>query len=98
MQFLYKEALEKDEPPMHPIRLASEVDRFLGDDGVLVVDGARRLSGSVGAKINRPGRMVCYGYLGCLGTGIPSAWREDRSSGEAGARHHRRWLPRSELR
>jgi len=71
-RFLYKEALESDAVPMHPFRLASEVDHFLGEDDILVVDGGETYVWmQMAATMAKPGHMICYGYLGCLGTGVP---------------------------
>ena len=71
-QFLYKDALESDAPPMHPLRLMREIDRFLGDDDVLAVDGGETFVWmQMAATMNKPGRFISYGYLGCLGVGIP---------------------------
>lgn len=71
-QFLYKDALESETAPMHPLRLMREIDRFLGDDDVLVVDGGETFVWmQMAATMNKPGRFISYGYLGCLGVGIP---------------------------
>jgi len=71
-RFLYKDALESDKPPMHPARLMQEIDRFLGDDDVLAVDGGETFVWmQMAATMNKPGRFISYGYLGCLGVGIP---------------------------
>ena len=71
-QFLYKDALESDTAPMHPLRLMREIDRFLGDDDVLVVDGGETFVWmQMAATMNKPGRFISYGYLGCLGVGLP---------------------------
>ncbi len=71
-KLLYGEALQSDEAPMHPIRLAHEVDSFLGDDDILVVDGGETYVWmQLASTVMKPGHFICYGYLGCLGTGIP---------------------------
>ena len=71
-QFLYKDALESDTAPMHPLRLMREIDRFLGDDDVLVVDGGETFVWmQMAATMQKPGRFISYGYLGCLGVGLP---------------------------
>ena len=71
-QFLYKDALESDAAPMHPLRLMREIDRFLGDDDVLVVDGGETFVWmQMAATMQKPGRFISYGYLGCLGVGLP---------------------------
>ncbi len=71
-RFLYKDALESDSPPMHPLRLMQEIDRFLGDDDILVVDGGETFVWmQMAATMNKPQRFISYGYLGCLGIGIP---------------------------
>jgi acetolactate synthase-1/2/3 large subunit len=71
-QFLYKDALESDALPMHPLRLMREIDRFLGDDDVIAVDGGETFVWmQMAATMNKPGRFISYGYLGCLGVGLP---------------------------
>ena len=71
-QFLYQDALQSDAKPMHPLRLMREIDRFLGDDDVLAVDGGETFVWmQMAATLNKPGRFLSYGYLGCLGVGLP---------------------------
>jgi len=71
-RFLYKDALESDSLPMHPLRLMQEIDRFLGDDDILVVDGGETFVWmQMAATMNKPQHFISYGYLGCLGIGIP---------------------------
>jgi acetolactate synthase I/II/III large subunit len=71
-KFLYKDALESNALPMHPLRLMREIDTFLGDDDVLAVDGGETFVWmQMAATMNKPGRFISYGYLGCLGVGIP---------------------------
>jgi acetolactate synthase-1/2/3 large subunit len=71
-KLLYSEALQSDEVPMHPIRLAHEVDAFLGEDDILVADGGETLAWvQMASTLAKPGHFISYGYLGCLGTGIP---------------------------
>lgn len=58
----------------HPLRLCAEVDRFLGDKGILISDG-----GDTQAWMPMVRRFLqegCYmdsGLFGCLGIGIPFA-------------------------
>ncbi|MGD0765919.1 MAG: thiamine pyrophosphate-binding protein, partial [Dehalococcoidia bacterium] len=71
-RFLYKDALESDAKPMHPIRLMKEIDDFLGEDDILVVDGGETFVWmQMVATMQKPGRLISYGYLGCLGVGLP---------------------------
>ena len=71
-KFLYKDALDSDAKPMHPLRLMREIDRFLGDDDVLAVDGGETFVWmQIASTMNKPGRFISYGYFGCLGVGIP---------------------------
>ncbi len=71
-RFLYRDVLEPDAKPMHPLRLMQEIDRFLGDDDILVVDGGETFVWmQMAATMNKPQRFISYGYLGCLGIGIP---------------------------
>ncbi len=60
--------------PIHALRLAKEVDRFVGEDTVLVGDGGNIVA--AGSKIIRapwPGSWLDPGRFGCLGMGIPFA-------------------------
>ena len=70
------ELREKPSDPIHPIRLVAQIQRFVGDDAIYVVDGGDTqyfgLTGFMSKE--RAGVMAtAAGLLGCLGTGIPFA-------------------------
>ena len=62
--------------PIHPIRLAAQIQKFLGDDALYVVDGGdTSYFGLVGFMSRHKAGVIgsSSGLLGCLGTGIPFA-------------------------
>jgi acetolactate synthase-1/2/3 large subunit len=62
--------------PIHPIRLAAQIQKFLGDDALYVVDGGdTSYFGLVGFMSRHKAGVIgsSAGLLGCLGTGIPFA-------------------------
>jgi acetolactate synthase-1/2/3 large subunit len=76
-----QKALEKDLPllhsdavPVHPLRLAREINDFLTDDTVFIGDGGDvvTISASV-IQPRRPGHWLDPGPLGTLGVGMPFA-------------------------
>jgi acetolactate synthase-1/2/3 large subunit len=76
-----KKALEKDMPflssdavPIHPLRLAKEINDFLTEDSIFIGDGGDvvTISASV-VQTRRPGQWLDPGPLGTLGVGMPFA-------------------------
>jgi len=62
--------------PIHPIRLAEQIQKYLGDDALYVVDGGdTSYFGLVGFMSRHKAGVISQssGLLGCLGTGIPFA-------------------------
>ncbi len=61
--------------PIHPMRLAREVDRFMDrDDDIVIADGGDTTTWcGMTRTIRRPGHYLDYGIFGCLAAGIPSA-------------------------
>jgi acetolactate synthase-1/2/3 large subunit len=62
--------------PIHPIRLAAQIHKFLGDDALYVVDGGdTSYFGLVGFMSRHKAGVIgtTSGLFGCLGTGIPFA-------------------------
>ena len=60
--------------PVHALRLAHEIDRFVGEDTIVVGDGGNIVAS--GSKIIRapwPGSWLDPGRFGCLGMGLPFA-------------------------
>lgn len=76
-----KKALEKDLPllhsdavPIHPLRLAREIDDFLTEDTIFIGDGGDVVTISASAIFPRqPGQWLDPGPLGTLGVGMPFA-------------------------
>lgn len=62
--------------PIHPIRLAEQIRKYVGDDALYVVDGGdTSYFGLVGFISRHKAGVISQssGLLGCLGTGIPFA-------------------------
>ncbi len=62
--------------PIHPIRLVAQIQKFVGDDAIYVVDGGdTQYFGLTGffSKEKAGVMATAAGLLGCLGTGIPFA-------------------------
>ena len=72
---------ESDATPIHPLRLAREVDRFMDrDDDIVVADGGDTTTWmGMTRTVKTPGRYLDYGIFGSLGVGLPYAvaakWR-----------------------
>ncbi len=76
-----QKALEKELPllnsnavPIHPLRLAKEINDFLTEDSIFIGDGGDvvTISASV-IQTRRPGQWLDPGPLGTLGVGMPFA-------------------------
>ena len=68
------EGANSDLRPVHAFRLAREIDRFVGEDTIVVGDGGNIVAS--GSKIIRapwPGSWLDPGRFGCLGMGLPFA-------------------------
>lgn len=78
---LEEEQTERDKPflhseavPIHPLRLAREIQEFLAEDSVFIADGGDVVTMSAGVILPRkPGRWLDPGPLGTLGVGTPFA-------------------------
>lgn len=76
-----QKALEKDLPllnsdatPIHPLRLAKEINDFLTEDSIFIGDGGDVVTISASAiHPKRPGQWLDPGPLGTLGVGMPFA-------------------------
>ncbi len=67
-------ALENDDVPIHPLRLVTEVQRFMGEDAIMCMDGGNiSLWGAAGTRICRPRSFLWPSGSGHLGTGLPFA-------------------------
>ncbi len=68
------EEARSDARPVHALRLAQEIDRFAGEDTIIVGDGGNVVAS--GSKIIRApwhGSWLDPGRFGCLGMGLPFA-------------------------
>ena len=67
-------ALFSDEVPIHPLRLAREINDFLGEDSIFIGDGGDVVTISARAiHPKAPGQWMDPGPLGTLGVGTPFA-------------------------
>ncbi len=66
---------ESDSTPIHPMRLAREVDLFMNrEDDIVVTDGGDTTTWiGMTRTFRRAGHYLDYGIFGCLGGGIPYA-------------------------
>lgn len=63
-----------DAVPIHPLRLAREIQEFMSEDAVFIADGGDVVTMSAGVILPRkPGRWLDPGPLGTLGVGTPFA-------------------------
>ncbi|MFC1854231.1 thiamine pyrophosphate-binding protein [candidate division CSSED10-310 bacterium] len=70
----YEPFLTKAEIPIHPLRLCAEIDRFLGNTGLVVSDGGDTQTWMpMVRKVEQPGSYLDSGLFGCLGVGFPFA-------------------------
>jgi acetolactate synthase-1/2/3 large subunit len=66
---------EKEEEPIHPMRLAREVNDFMNrDDDIVIADGGdTQVWMGMTRTIRRPGSYMDSGLYGCLAVGLPYA-------------------------
>ena len=66
---------ESRNTPIHPLRLAREIDRFMDREGDIVVADGGDTTTWIGMTrtIRQPGRYLDYGIYGSLGVGLPYA-------------------------
>jgi acetolactate synthase-1/2/3 large subunit len=66
--------LKSDATPIHPLRLAYELNRFLDEDTIFIGDGGDVVTFAGGVvKPHSPGHWMDPGPLGTLGVGVPFA-------------------------
>jgi acetolactate synthase-1/2/3 large subunit len=66
--------LDSDDAPIHPMRLAREINDFITDDTIFIADGGDVVTMSANAiRTRKPGRWLDPGPLGTLGVGTPFA-------------------------
>ena len=65
----------KEEVPIHPMRLAREIDKFMNRDGDIVVGdgGDTQIWMGITRTAKQAGRYFDAGLYGCLGVGLPYA-------------------------
>ncbi len=69
-----RQFLTSDEVPIHPLRLAREINDFLSDDSIFIADGGDVVTISANVIMTRkPGKWLDPGPLGTLGVGAPFA-------------------------
>ncbi len=66
---------EGDQVPIHPLRLAREVDDFMNrKEDIVVADGGDTTTWmGMTRTVRRPGHYLDYGLFGCLAVGLPFA-------------------------
>ena len=69
-----KEFLASERVPIHPLRLAAEINEFLREDSIFIADGGDVVTISANViKTKQPGKWLDPGPLGTLGVGAPFA-------------------------
>lgn len=67
-------AAQSDASPVHPLRFALEVARWVDPEAIVIGDGGDVVAHTAGMlKVNRPGHWMDPGPFGCLGVGAPFA-------------------------
>ena len=68
------EAAGSDASPVHPLRFAREVARWVDPDAIVIGDGGDVVAHTAGElRVERPGHWMDPGPFGCLGIGAPFA-------------------------
>jgi acetolactate synthase I/II/III large subunit len=68
------EAATSDRSPVHPLRFAREVARWVDPDAIVIGDGGDIVAHTAGQlRVDRPGHWMDPGPFGCLGVGAPFA-------------------------
>jgi acetolactate synthase I/II/III large subunit len=69
-----EEAAVSDSSPVHPLRFAREVARWVDPDAIVIGDGGDIVAHTAGqVRVDRPGHWMDPGPFGCLGVGAPFA-------------------------
>jgi acetolactate synthase I/II/III large subunit len=67
-------AAGSDASPVHPLRFAREVARWVDPDAIVIGDGGDVVAHTAGqVRVDRPGHWMDPGPFGCLGVGAPFA-------------------------
>ena len=68
------EAATSDASPVHPLRFAREVARWVDPEAIVIGDGGDIVAHTAGqVRVDRPGHWMDPGPFGCLGVGAPFA-------------------------
>ena len=68
------EAATSDSAPVHPLRFAREVARWVDPDAIVIGDGGDIVAHTAGqVRVEHPGHWMDPGPFGCLGVGAPFA-------------------------
>jgi acetolactate synthase I/II/III large subunit len=68
------EASRSDASPVHPLRFAREVSRWVDPGAIVIGDGGDIVAHTAGqVRVDRPGHWMDPGPFGCLGVGAPFA-------------------------
>jgi acetolactate synthase I/II/III large subunit len=68
------EASRSDAVPVHPLRFAREVARWVDPEAIVIGDGGDVVAHTAGqVRVDRPGHWMDPGPFGCLGVGAPFA-------------------------
>ncbi len=66
--------INSDAVPIHPLRLAHEINQFIREDTIFIADGGDVVTMAAGVvRTRRPGNWLDPGPLGTLGVGAPFA-------------------------
>lgn len=69
-----EQAATSDASPIHPLRFAREVARFVDRDAIVIGDGGDIVAHTAGqVRVEHPGHWMDPGPFGCLGVGAPFA-------------------------
>ena len=68
------EAAGSDASPVHPLRFAAEVARWVDPEAIVIGDGGDIVAHTAGfVQVDKPGHWMDPGPFGCLGVGAPFA-------------------------
>jgi acetolactate synthase-1/2/3 large subunit len=72
---LFKAQWESPQTPIHPLRLAAEINHFMDrEDDIVVADGGdTQVWMGMTRTLRQPGHYLDSGLYGCLGVGLPYA-------------------------
>lgn len=69
-------AAASDASPVHPLRFAREVARWVDPEAIVIGDGGDIVAHTAGqVRVEHPGHWMDPGPFGCLGSALRSPWR-----------------------